>query len=145
MPRRTVWLVTGAVAGAASSLYAERKLRQTIEAASARLQPDALVTEVGRSARQAARSTGGRVREALATGRSTMHRREEELWADLAASGALATPDGAAAVDPQAPVDGAPPASTAAVGPGGTEPAAPHGARGRGRRRTRRSASHLGK
>ena len=85
MPRRTAWLVTGAVAGAASSLYAERKLRRTLEAASARLQPDALVTEVGRSARQAARTTGGRVREAIATGRSTMQRREQELWADLEA------------------------------------------------------------
>ena len=31
--RRAVWLVTGVVAGAASSLYAERKLRRTLEAA----------------------------------------------------------------------------------------------------------------
>jgi hypothetical protein len=142
--RRTVWLVTGAVAGAASSLYAERKLRRTLEAASARLQPDALVTEVGRSARQAARSTGGRVREAIATGRSTMHRREEELWADLAASGALSTPDGAAEVEPTVPAEGIPVAPTDVPddSPGS---AAAHSARGRGRRRSRRSASHLGK
>lgn len=144
MPRRTVWLVTGAVAGAASSLYAERKLRRTIEVASARLQPDALVTEVGRSARQAARSTGGRVRDALAAGRSTMHRREEELWADLAASGALTTPDGAAAVEPPTPAEVTPPVP-AAEGTGGSDAAAGHTGRGRGRRRNRRSASHLGK
>ena len=140
MPRRTVWLVTGAVAGAASSLYAERKLRRTLEAASARLQPDALVTEVGRTARQAARSTGGRVREALTTGRTVMQQREEELWADLAASGALATPDGAAA--------GAPPAgsrTTAAAGDAAVETVAPHTSRGRGRRRARRSPAQPGK
>ena len=58
MARRTVWLVTGVVAGAASSLYAERKLRRTLEAAQARMQPDALVVEVGRTARQAASTTG---------------------------------------------------------------------------------------
>ncbi len=60
MPRRTLWLVTGVVAGAASSLYAERKLRRTLEVAQARLQPDALVVEVGRTARQAASTTGER-------------------------------------------------------------------------------------
>ena len=143
MARRTVWLVTGAVAGAVSSLYAERQVRRTLEAASARMQPDALVTEVGRSARRAARSTGGRVREALATGRSTMQRREEELWADLAASGALATPDGAVEVDRSPGVDGTrtPSAGDPTVAPG----RAAHVARGRGRRPARRSASHLGK
>ena len=134
MARRTVWLVTGAVAGAASSLYAERKLRRTIEAASARLQPDALVTEVGRTARQAARSTGGRVRDALATGRSAMQKREDELWADLAADGAVATPDGAGVLDPVgAAADGAPEA------PG------VHRSKGRARARSRRSPAHLGK
>jgi len=144
VPRRTAWLVTGAVAGAASSLYAERKLRRTLEAASARLQPDALVTEVGRSARQAARTTGGRVREAIATGRSTMQRREQELWADLAASGALSTPDGAAEVEPAVPAAGTP-AAPAGDPDGSPGSAAAHTSGGRGRRRTRRSASHLGK
>ena len=33
MARRSVWLVTGVVAGAASSLYAERKLKRSLEAA----------------------------------------------------------------------------------------------------------------
>ncbi len=144
MARRTVWLVTGVVAGAASSLYAERKLKRTLEAASARLQPETLVTEVGRTARQAARSTGGRVRDALATGRSEMQRREEELWTDLATSGAVATPDGAGR--PAPPLDDVDAAPTAVSGP--TDPAgdvAVRGARGRGRRRARRSPSHLGK
>jgi len=144
MARRTLWLVTGVVAGAASSLYAERKLKATLESTAARLQPDALVHEVGRTARQAARSTGGRVREAMATGRQEMQRREGELWADLAASGALGTPDGAAGgVDvvpptPEATVD----TDGVGVPEGGTTA---HAGRGRGRRRGRRSPSHLGK
>ncbi len=83
MPRRTVWLVTGVVAGAASSLYAERKLRRTLEAAQARLQPDALAVEVGRTARQAVSSTGDRVREAVVTARQEKRRRESELWTEL--------------------------------------------------------------
>ena len=83
MARRSVWLVTGVVAGAASSLYAERKLRRTVEAASARLQPDALAAEVGRTARQAVVSTGGRLRDAVTTAREEKRRREVELWSQL--------------------------------------------------------------
>ena len=83
MARRSVWLVTGVVAGAASSLYAERKLRRTLEAAQARLAPEALVVEVGRTARQAASTTGGRVRDAVATARLEKRRRETELWNEL--------------------------------------------------------------
>jgi hypothetical protein len=129
--------VTGVVAGAASTLYAERKLRQTLEAASARLAPDALVSEVGRTARHAARTTGDRVRDAVTTGRSEMQRREEEIWAGLGsptadADGRIRAPD---ATGP--PVDGA------------TVTGAPRGprtsARTRVRRRSRRSPSHLGK
>jgi len=165
VPRRTLWLVTGAVAGAASSLYAERKLRRTVEAASARLQPDALVGEVGRTARRAARSTGGRVRDALATGRTAMQRHEAELWADLAASGAVPPPDdrpGTVGRDASDPPTSTPPASDPTAsdpsGPGpdggatsvtshGTAPGPTpaHPARRRGLRRTRRSSSHLGK
>jgi hypothetical protein len=85
MPKRTFWLVTGAAIGAGSSLWAERKVRQSVQQAAAKLQPDAIVVEVGRSARQAAGTAGDRVRAAVTTGRTTMQRREEELWADLAA------------------------------------------------------------
>lgn len=83
--------MTGVVAGAGSALWAERKVRHTIEQAAARLAPEALATEVGRSARQVAGQTGKRVRDAVATGRSEKQRRESELWDQLAASGA---PDG---------------------------------------------------
>ncbi|MGH9205084.1 MAG: hypothetical protein ACRD1G_00740, partial [Acidimicrobiales bacterium] len=85
MPKRTFWLVTGAAIGAGSSLWAERKVRRTVEQAAARLQPDALLAEVGRSARQVAGSAADRVRGAVSDGRHEMHRREEELWAELSA------------------------------------------------------------
>jgi hypothetical protein len=92
MPKRTFWLVTGAVIGAGSSLWAERKVRSTVAQATAKLQPDALVAEVGRSARQVAGSAADRVRDAVSVGRDEMQRREEELWADLAAQGVEAVP-----------------------------------------------------
>jgi hypothetical protein len=84
VPRRTFWLVAGVAVGTGSTLWAERKVRQTWEQAAARLQPDAIVVEVGRSARQVAGNAGGRLREAVTSGRSEMLRREEELWAELA-------------------------------------------------------------
>jgi hypothetical protein len=92
MPKRTFWLVTGVAIGAGSSLWVERKVRRTVHEAAARLQPDALVVEVGKSARQAAGSAGERVREAVFTGRTEMQRREEELWAELAARAEEPTP-----------------------------------------------------
>ena len=91
MPKRTFWLVTGGVIGAGSSLWAERKVRRTLQEATAKLQPDALVVEVGRSARHAATNAGGRMRNAVSSGRDEMFRREEELWAELAAQGAAPT------------------------------------------------------
>ncbi|MGO8871491.1 MAG: hypothetical protein ACLQPH_08855 [Acidimicrobiales bacterium] len=87
VPKRTFWLLTGAALGAGSSLWAERKVRRTVQQAAARLQPDAIVVEVGRSARHVAGSAGDRMRDAVSSGRSEMQRREEELWAELAAQG----------------------------------------------------------
>jgi hypothetical protein len=87
MPKRTFWLVTGAALGAGSSLWAERRVRRTVHQAAARLQPDALVAEVGRSARRVAGGTADRLREAVSSGREEKQRREEELWAELAARG----------------------------------------------------------
>ena len=143
MARRSVWLVTGVVAGAASSLYAERKLRRTVEAASARLQPDALAAEVGRTARHAVSSTGDRFRDAVASGRQVKRRREAELWADLhprvegvpANAAADRSPDGPDHVADLAPrgVDGVP------------DPAVTHLATRRFRRVARKSPSYLGK
>jgi hypothetical protein len=87
MPKRIFWLTAGVAIGAGSSLWAERKVRRSVQQAAARLQPDALVVEVGRSARQVAGTAGERVRLAVSSGRDEMQRREEELWAELAAQG----------------------------------------------------------
>ena len=86
--------------GAGSTLWAERKVRRAVEQAAARMQPESLAAEAGRATRKAALGAGratrkvaeaasGRVRDAVASGRDEMRRREEELWADLAARGAL--------------------------------------------------------
>ncbi len=91
MPRRTFWLVAGVAIGAGSSLWMEHKVRRTVNQAAARLQPDALVAEVGRSAREAAIGAGDRFRDALSSGRSEMLRREEELWSELASRPAPAS------------------------------------------------------
>jgi hypothetical protein len=120
MPKRTFWLVTGAVIGAGSSLWAERKVRRTVEQATAKLQPDALVAEVGRSARQVAGSAADRVRDAVSAGRDEMQRREEELWADLAAQGVETAPP-VAAPTATAPTATAPTA-TSDLSPGDQRP-----------------------
>jgi len=90
-------LAAGAALGAGSTLWAERKVRRAVQAATAKLQPDALVVEVGRSARQVAGSAGERVREAVSSGRDEMQRREEQLWSELAAQSADPHPVGARA------------------------------------------------
>jgi hypothetical protein len=83
VPRRTFWLAAGVAVGATSTLWAERKVKRTVQETAARLQPDAFLMEVSRSARQAAGSAGDRVRDAVSSGREEMKRREEELWAEL--------------------------------------------------------------
>jgi len=95
MAKRTFWLVTGVALGAGSSLWAERRVRRTVQEAQARLQPDALVAEVGRSARKAAEVAGDRMRDAMAAGRSEMRQHERRLWDDLAERG-VEPPDGQA-------------------------------------------------
>ncbi|MGH9080599.1 MAG: hypothetical protein ACRDYE_11110 [Acidimicrobiales bacterium] len=100
MPKRTFWLVTGAAMGAGTSLWAERRVRRSVQQVAARLQPDALVAGVGRSARQVAESAGVRVRDALSSGRDEMQRREEELWADLVSEGVARDPALHPALDP---------------------------------------------
>ena len=106
MPKRTIWLVTGVAIGAGSSLWAERRVRRTVQQATAKLQPDALVVEVSRSARQVAESAGNRVRGAISSGRDEMERHEEELWAELAQRGLDTTPSpGRTGMPSDAPAD----------------------------------------
>ena len=104
MAKRTFWLVTGVALGAGSSLWAERRVRRTVQEAQARLQPDALVAEVGRSAKRAAGLAGERMRDAVTAGRSEMKDHEERLWDELAARG-IEPPDGAVGELPT-PADG---------------------------------------
>ncbi len=94
MPKRTIWLTAGVALGAGSTLWAERRVRRTIEQAAAKLAPDALVAEVGRTARHVAESTGDRFRDAYSEGRNEMQRREEQLWSDLANRGVAIMDDG---------------------------------------------------
>jgi hypothetical protein len=83
IPKRPFWLAVGATVGAGSSLWIERRIRRTVHEAVNRLQPDALAVEIGRSARQIAESTGGRVRSAVWVGRDEMRQHEEQLWQEL--------------------------------------------------------------
>lgn len=100
-----MWLVTGVAIGAGSSLWVERRVRRTVQQAAAKLQPDALVLEVGRSARQVAGSAGHRVRDAFSSGRDEMARHEEELWAGLADRGVDTAGARATGVPDDAPPD----------------------------------------
>ncbi len=144
MPKRTFWMITGVAVGAGSSLWVERRVRRTVQEAAARLQPDALVAEVGRSARQAAGAAGDRMRDAVSFGRDEMRVHEQQLWEDLAARG-IEPPSAADSVDgPDA--DTAPPpvgrsrrarrgpaAPAAGAGAGTSRRRADQGRRARGR------------
>ncbi len=157
MPKRTFWLATGVVIGAGSSLWAERKVRRSVQQATARLQPDAIVVEVGRSARHVAGTAGGRVRDAVTSGRDEMQRREEELWADLASHAvthavthgveyvpaALGPP--IQATPPTPPTPPAPPKPAGTSAPVALTPHEERGARRRARRTRVKSPSHLDK
>jgi hypothetical protein len=129
-----MWLVTGVAIGAGSSLWVERRVRRTVQQAAAKLQPDALVLEVGRSARQVAGSTGNRVRDAFSSGRHEMERHEEELWAELAHRGV----DTAGARAPGAPDYAAPDTN-----PSRPRPSRRATIRGARKRPLANSASHL--
>lgn len=87
MPKRTFWLTAGLAVGAGSSLWVERRVRRAVEEATARLRPDALAMELGRSARGAAEVASARVHQAVAIGRDQMRRTEQDLWAQLAPDG----------------------------------------------------------
>jgi hypothetical protein len=150
VPKRTFWLITGAAVGAGSSLWVERRVRRTVQQATARLQPDALVTEVGRSARQVAGNAGTRLRDAMTSGRHEMQRREEELWADLAAQGVATSPGippvtPASALPPSPPRPPDPPRAPAVSEDERSRPPRPARSSRRRRRTPAKSASRLAK
>lgn len=87
IPKRLFWLVAGAAVGAGSSLWAERRVRRTVRQAVARLQPDALVSELGNSALHLAGAATERLRDSVTVGRIEMHQLEDQLWEELAGRG----------------------------------------------------------
>jgi hypothetical protein len=118
MPKRTFWLTAGVALGAGSTLWAERRVRRTIEETAAKLAPDALVAEVGRTARHVAESTGDRFRDAYSAGRDQMLRREEELWSNLSNRGIPLPADGR-------PTQATPASPAGAAGSGPIDASAP--------------------
>jgi hypothetical protein len=132
-----MWLVTGVAIGAGSSLWVERRVRRTVQQAAAKLQPDALVLEVSRSARQVAGNAGSRVRDAFSSGRDEMERHEEELWAELAHRGV----DAARATDE--PDNAAPDYAAPDTQPSRPRPRRGAIIRGARKRPLANSASHL--
>jgi hypothetical protein len=83
IPKRAFWAGAGYAAGAASSIWAVRKVKRV----ASRYTPSAVVVR----AKDNAVDTGRRVRDAVAEGRDAARRREAELRAAL--GGAEATPD----------------------------------------------------
>lgn len=142
MPKRTFWLTAGVALGAGSTLWAERRVRRTIEQTAARLAPDALVAEVGRTARHVAESAGDRVRDAYSEGRDEMHRREEQLWSNLADRGATPSAQGDPVVGTTSNPAGSPTAvETATAARRVTATGSTEDTKGRSRRATRNKAA----
>jgi hypothetical protein len=79
--RRPLWLAAGAALGAGGTLWAQRRLERLARRVRRASVAGELASAVDRSRRQ----TAGRVRDAIATGRSDARQREDELWRDLSA------------------------------------------------------------
>jgi hypothetical protein len=82
--KRLFWLGVGAAAGASGTVWVQQKVRRQIDA----LGPDSVIqvagsvaTAAGSAARRAGRRVVDRVGDAAAEGRTTMHRREDEMIA----------------------------------------------------------------
>lgn len=86
--------------GAGSTLWAERRVRRAIDEAAARLRPDALAVELGRSARGVAEAATTRVQQAVAAGRVQKRRTEEDLWSRLVVDGRVGEEQQRRAVPP---------------------------------------------
>jgi len=126
IPKRAFWAGTGYAAGAATSIWAVRKVKRV----AARYTPSAVVLR----ARDGAIDTGRRFRDALAEGRDAARRREAELRAALDGSDAAGAAALGAAPAPLRLVEATPaPARLEAPAP----PAASVGARGGRLRRVR--------
>jgi len=74
-----MWMGVGAVAGGGATVWVRRRLDRL----SHRLKPTQIAGGVVTAMDQGARTTAGRVRESVDTGRSAARRRELELLHDL--------------------------------------------------------------
>ncbi|MFM7061652.1 MAG: hypothetical protein ACKOZL_10790 [Actinomycetes bacterium] len=126
IPKRAFWAGTGYAAGAATSIWAVRKVKRV----AARYTPSAVVVR----ARDGAIDTGRRVRDAVAEGRDAARRREAELRAALDGSDAAGT-DGLGAAPVPLRLVAATPEPAQLEAP--ARPAAPGGSRGGRLRRVR--------
>jgi hypothetical protein len=81
--RRPLWLATGAALGVGGTLWARRRL----ERLSNRMRPTALSAELASMVDRTRRVASDRVRDAVETGRTEAHRRQDDLRRDLAARG----------------------------------------------------------
>jgi len=79
MMKRPLWLGVGMVAGVVGTLWAEQRVRRTVDQAVAKLTPSHMANEAASSVRQ----FGDRVRAAVDAGREERDRREAELWDEL--------------------------------------------------------------
>jgi hypothetical protein len=76
---RPTCVAAGLVAGAAVTLWAQRRVKRTVTEAVERLTPEHMAGE----ARASMRAFADRLRDALEEGRHARVRREAELWRDL--------------------------------------------------------------
>ena len=79
MTRRLRWMAVGAIAGGGATVWARRRL----ERLQRRMEPGQLAGGVVTLVDAGARSTAGRVKESVDTGRRVARRRELELRHDL--------------------------------------------------------------
>jgi hypothetical protein len=92
--RRTFWLATGAALGVGGTLWAEQRVRRSVQQAADRLAPQQLAA----GARTTVRQASERLRLAIEAAREERARREDELWGDLHAEGLAPRPEGAVEV-----------------------------------------------
>ena len=79
MIKRPFWLLTGVALGVGGTIWVERQVREAVQ----RLEPDNLAREVVERTRDGARRVGGRVLDAVETGRAASEQRERELRREM--------------------------------------------------------------
>jgi hypothetical protein len=84
--KRTFWTAAGMVAGAATTIWAQRQVHEQVK----KLTPDQLAS----GALGSIRETRSRVRRAIAAGQHARSQREDELWQSIGSRSLGAVPPG---------------------------------------------------